>query len=282
MQAERIKRQIEHFVYRHESLLNKTLMKLSKHSKVIIVMPAYNAAATLEKTVKDIPEDFADEIILVDDASEDGTVMIGKGLGLTVIEHTKNIGYGANQKTCYDEALKRGADIVVMIHPDYQYDSSLAPLFIVLIEKDICDIVLGSRVRSRRECLHSGMPLYKYLSNRFLTLLENLFTGQNLSEWHTGYRAYSRRVLEKIPYSKNSNHFVFDSQFLMQAVYFGFKIGDLPVQCRYTKEASSVNFGHSIIYGVGTIKTLLQFILQHCHLMKFNLFESKNKPKNQI
>jgi glycosyltransferase involved in cell wall biosynthesis len=247
-------------------------MKL--RSKVIIVMPAYNAATTLEKTVKDTPEGFADEIILVDDSSKDDTVKIAKSLALTVIVHDRNRGYGANQKTCYDEALKRGTDITIMIHPDYQYDSSLAPLFAQLIEKGICDIILGSRVRTRKECLDSGMPLYKYLSNRLLTILENLVTGQNLSEWHTGYRAYSKKVLQKIPYRKNSDDFVFDSQFLIQAVYFGFKIGDLPVQCRYISEASSINLSRSIVYGIGTIKTLFQFILQKLHLMKFNLFES--------
>jgi hypothetical protein len=160
-----------------------------------------------------------------------------------------------------------------MIHPDYQYDSSLAPLFAEIIEKGICDIILGSRVRTRRECLESGMPLYKYVSNRFLTILENMVTGQNLSEWHTGYRAYARKVLETIPYRRNSNHFVFDSQFLIQAAYFGFKIGDLPVPCRYMSEASSINLRHSMVYGVGTLKTLTQFILQRLHLVKFNLFE---------
>jgi len=237
-------------------------------------MPAYNAASTLEKTVKDIPDGFADEIILVDDSSEDDTVRIAKSLGLTVIVHDENKGYGANQKTCYDQALKREADIIIMIHPDYQYDSSLAPIFAELIEKGICDIVLGSRVRTRRECLDSGMPLYKYIANRLLTILENLITGQNLSEWHTGYRAYSKKVLESIPYHKNSNHFVFDSQFLIQAAYWGFKMGDLPVPCRYMSEASSVNFSRSIVYGLGTIKTLFQFILQKLHLMKFDLFES--------
>jgi glycosyltransferase involved in cell wall biosynthesis len=250
------------------------MKEMSMSSKVIIVMPAYNAATTLEKTVKDIPQGFADEIILVDDASEDETVNIAKGLGLTVIVHKRNRGYGANQKTCYDEALKRGADIVIMIHPDYQYDSFLASLFAQLIERGICDIVLGSRVRTRRECLDSGMPLYKYLSNRFLTILENLVTGQNLSEWHTGYRAYSRKVLEKIPYHKNSNGFVFDSQFLIQAVYFGFRIGDLPVPCRYMREASSINLSRSIVYGMGTVKTVFQFILQKLHMVKSHLFES--------
>ena len=240
-------------------------------------MPAYNAALTVEKTVKEIPEGFADEIILVDDASKDDTVTIAKNLGLTVITHEKNMGYGANQKTCYDIALNRNADIIIMIHPDYQYDSRLSPLFAELIEKDICDIVLGSRVRTRRECLQSGMPLYKYISNRFLTIIENLATGQNLSEWHTGYRAYSRKVLETIPYHKNSDDFVFDSQFLFQAVYFGFRIGDLPVPCRYINEASSINLRRSIVYGLGTMKTLLQFILQKLRFAKFRIFETRNE-----
>jgi glycosyltransferase involved in cell wall biosynthesis len=243
------------------------------NSRVIIVMPAYNAEKTLEKTVQDIPQGFASEIIVVDDCSQDNTVEIAKDLGLTVIVHHENRGYGGNQKTCYDEALRRHADIIIMIHPDYQYDSSLAPLFAEIIEKGICDIILGSRVRTRRECLESGMPLYKYVSNRFLTILENMVTGQNLSEWHTGYRAYARKVLETIPYRRNSNHFVFDSQFLIQAAYFGFKIGDLPVPCRYMSEASSINLRHSMVYGVGTLKTLTQFILQRLHLVKFNLFE---------
>ena len=241
--------------------------------KVIIVMPAYNAAATLEKTVQDIPEGLADGIIIVDDSSNDDTVTIARRLGLDVIIHEKNKGYGANQKTCYDEALKQHADIVIMIHPDYQYDSSLAPIFAELIRKGICDIMLGSRVRTRKECLDSGMPFYKYIANRFLTILENLITGQNLSEWHTGYRAYSREVLEKIPYHRNSNHFVFDSQFLIQAAYFGFRMGDLPVPCRYLGDSSSVNFIRSLAYGVGTLKVLLQFILQKLHVIRFELFE---------
>ena len=242
-------------------------------SKVIIVMPAYNAAKTLKRTFMDIPTGFADQIILVDDASQDDTVKMANHLGITVIRHDKNRGYGANQKSCYAEALKRGADIVIMIHPDYQYDSSLAPFFAELIERGVCDIVLGSRVRTRRECLESGMPRYKYIANRVLTFIENIVTGQNLSEWHTGYRAYSRRVLEKIPFHKNSNDFVFDSQFLVQASYFGFKIGDLPIPCRYIKEASSINAKRSISYGIGTLITLFKFILQKYHLKNFTLFK---------
>lgn len=236
-------------------------------------MPAYNAAATIEKTIQDIPKDFAQEIILSDDASKDDTVIIARQLGLTVIKHDRNMGYGANQKTCYDEALKRDADIIIMIHPDYQYDSRLAPIFAQLIENKICDVILGSRVRTRHECLESGMPLYKYVSNRLLTVLENLVTGQNLSEWHTGYRAFTREVLETIPYHRNSNDFVFDSQFLLQAIYFGFRIGDLPVPCRYSTESSSIKFNQSVIYGLGTLLNLAKFFMQKIKLIKFEIFE---------
>lgn len=248
--------------------------------KVIIVLPAYNASKTIYKTIKDIPEGFADEIILVDDASKDNTVEIAKSLGLTVIVHDKNKGYGANQKTCYDEALRRNADIVIMIHPDYQYDSRLAPAFAEVIRHGVCYIVLGSRVRTRKECLQSGMPLYKYIANRFLSAVENFVTGQNLSEWHTGYRAYSRKTLETIPYHNNSDDFVFDSQFLIQAVYYGLIIGDLPVPCRYFKEASSINFKRSVTYGIRTLITLSQFVLQRLRLKKFKIFETANE-KNQ-
>ncbi len=236
-------------------------------NKVVVVMPAFNAASTLEKAVNYIPGG------VVDDASNDNTAVIARQLGLTVIVHNRNMGYGANQKTCYDIALEHGADVVVMIHPDYQYDSSLLPLFTELIEKGICDVVLGSRVRTRKETCGSGMPLYKYLSNRFLTIVENIITGQNLSEWHTGYRAYSRKVLMTIPYQKNSNDFVFDSQFLIQAVYAGFIIGDLPVPCRYMEEASSINLKRSLVYGFRTINTLFQYILQRSHLARFRIFD---------
>lgn len=244
--------------------------------KLIIVMPAYNAEKTLERTVRDMPPGFADEIILVDDASRDNTVQTAETLGLTVIRHDRNLGYGANQKTCYDEALKRGADIVIMIHPDYQYDSRIAPVFAELIEKDICDIVLGSRIRTRKECISSGMPLYKYISNRFLTMMQNIISGQNLSEWHTGYRAYSRKVIEKINYRNNSDDFVFDSQFLIQAAYFGFRIGDLPVPCRYMEEASSINLRRSIVYGLGTVLTLIEYILQKLNIKRFKIFEENS------
>ena len=236
-------------------------------------MPAYNAATTLEATVRDIPEGSVDEIILVDDVSKDNTVEIARSLGLTVIEHSENRGYGGNQKTCYDEALKRGADVVVMIHPDYQYDSRLAPYIVGFLESGICDVVLGSRIRTRQEALECGMPPYKYLSNRMLTVIENFLTGQNLGEWHTGYRAYTADVLRTIPYHKNSDDFVFDSQFLVQAVYFGFRIGDVPVPVRYMREASSINFRRSVTYGLRTLEAVLQFYLARMGLIHPAIFQ---------
>ena len=247
--------------------------------RVIVVMPAYNAAETLEKTYKDIPRDCVDEIILVDDNSTDDTVNIARALGIHTIVHQTNQGYGANQKTCYEEALKRGADIVVMIHPDYQYDSRLVPFMLGFLEIGICDIVLGSRIRTRKEALQCGMPLYKYLANRLLTIIENLVLGQNVSDFHTGYRAYTRKILETIPYHRNSNGFVFDTELLVQAVYFGFRIGSVPVPVRYFSEASSIDFKNSLIYGLKTIGTLIKFINQHLGIKKYPLFE-KNPPAN--
>jgi len=236
--------------------------------RVIVVMPAYNAEATVEATVRDIPTSVVDEIILVDDCSRDRTVEVARGLGLTVIEHPENRGYGGNQKTCYDAALERGADIVIMIHPDYQYDSRLAGGIVTFLRHGICDVILGNRIRTRRETLQSGMPLYKYLANRFLSFFENLLLGQNLGEWHSGYRAYTREVLETIPYRENSDHFVFDSQFLMQAVYFGFRIGDVPVPVRYMKEASSITLGASTRYGLTTLATLGDYYLHKLRLRR--------------
>jgi len=242
--------------------------------KVIAVMPAYNAALTLKKTIDDIPPGSVDEIILVDDASSDNTVEIARSLKLTVVTHRKNLGYGANQKTCYKLALERGADFVVMIHPDYQYDSRLIPATLNILKLGVCDIVLGNRVRTRRECLASDMPLYKYLANRALTMIENICFGQNLGEFHSGFRAYRRAVLEKIPFYNNSDDFVFDSQLLMQAVYFGFVIGDLPMPVRYFKEASSINLTRSIIYGLGTLNTILIFHLHRLGLIRSPLLKS--------
>lgn len=228
--------------------------------KVIAVLPAYNAARTLEATVADIPAGSVDEIILVDDASRDDTVAVATRLGLTVIRHEVNKGYGGNQKTCYRAALDRGADIVVMIHPDYQYDSRLTPLLTAFLRAGYHDVMLGSRIRTRDEALAGGMPPYKYLANRLLTFTQNILTGMNLSEWHTGFRAYTRRVLETVPWEDNSDDFVFDSQMLVQCVAFRFRIGEIPVPVRYHDTASSINLKRSVVYGLRTLQTVGRYL----------------------
>lgn len=248
---------------------------MEKNVKIVVVMPAYNAARTLEKTYRDIPKGLADEIILVDDGSSDATVKRAHQLGITVFTHKKNLGYGANQKTCYKEALRRKPDIVVMIHPDYQYDSSLTHELVRPIIEGRVDIMLGSRIRTRREALDGGMPLYKYFSNRILTLFENIILGLNLSEFHTGFRAYKREVLEKIPFNLFSNDFVFDQQILITAAYLGYRIGDIPVPVRYFPEASSINLSRSIIYGVSILYTLFAFTMHKYKIKKFKMFEKK-------
>lgn len=250
-------------------------MNQDKKIKVIVVMPAYNAEKTLEKTIKDIPDGAVDEIILVDDHSSDCTVAIAKKLGLSVFSHNSNKGYGANQKTCYREALNLGADIVVMIHPDYQYDSRVTSYLSGIIRNNICDIMLGSRIRTRSEALTGGMPFYKYIANRFLTVIENFVLGENISEYHTGFRAYSRKVLETIPWQNNSDDFVFDAQFLIQASHYKFRIGSIPVPAKYFKEASSINFFKSVIYGVGILFTLLQLQLHRMKIRKCRLFDHR-------
>lgn len=229
--------------------------------KVIAIMPAYNAAKTLEKTVQDIPRGVVDEIILVDDNSRDETVKIAKKLGIQTFVHPQNRGYGGNQKTCYTMALSRGADVIVMIHPDYQYDSSLAGDMVKPILEGRVDVMMGSRIRSRAEVLAGGMPKYKYYANRFLTLTENLVLGQNLSEYHTGYRAFSAKVLKSLPFHKYSDDFVFDSQILFGAIAKKARIGEIAVPVRYFEEASSINFRRSMAYGLSILWDLVVYVL---------------------
>ena len=256
-----------------DELMREFHQPVEQVTRSVVVMPAYNAAATLKRTVDDIPKDTVDEIIVVDDASTDDTVAVARDLGLTVIQHQKNGGYGANQKTCYREALDRDADFVVMVHPDYQYDSRLVQPALQFLKLGICDFVLGSRIRSRAEALSGGMPLYKYVANRGLTTIENILLGQNVGDFHSGFRAYRRRVLETVPFHRNSNDFVFDSQFLAQAVQFGFCIGDVPFPVRYFEEASSINFRRSMTYGLSTLGVLADFWAHRLGIRRSNLFE---------
>lgn len=230
---------------------------------VIVVMPAYNAANTLERIYADIPRDVVDEVIVVDDCSSDNTVEIAKSLPVVLIEHENNRGYGGNQKTCYAEALKRGADVVVMIHADYQYDARMIRPASAVLHDGVCDVLLGNRIRTRREALDGGMPKIKYYANRGLTILENMLSGQNLGEWHSGFRAYRREVLEAIPFERNSEDFVFDSQFLVQCVHKGFKIGDVPVPVRYFDEASSIGLASSTRYALQTLRVFAEW-KAHC------------------
>jgi glycosyltransferase involved in cell wall biosynthesis len=251
--------------------------KKMTRGKVIIVMPAYNAAATLERTFLDIPPGTADQIILVDDGSQDNTVEIATRLGLTVIQHQRNEGYGSNQKTCYREALAQGADTIVMLHPDFQYDSRLIPYFLGYLEMNICDVMLGNRIRTRQEALRGGMPLYKYLINRMLTLLENVVLGQNLGDFHSGFRVYRREVLEKVPFERDSSDFAFDSEFLAQAAYQGFRIGDAPIPVRYFSEASSIDFLGSLRYGLKTLGVLARYLLHRSRIVRCPLFAERNE-----
>src|SRR5438270_295501 len=268
--------QLNHEFFRVERITRPESDQLPKRtSKVIAVMPAYNAERTLAATLADIPTGSIDEVILVDDGSTDRTVQVAREMGLAVLVHPENRGYGGNQKTCYREALARGADFVVMIHPDYQYDSRVIPHAVAFLELDICDVVLGSRIRSRQEALAGGMPKYKYLANRFLTAAENLGLGQNLGDFHSGFRAYRREVLERVPFERNSDDFVFDTQLLVQAVRLGFRLGDIPVPVRYFPEASSINFRRSLKYGLCTLGVVAQFWLDRLGLRRSSLFEEK-------
>jgi glycosyltransferase involved in cell wall biosynthesis len=243
--------------------------------RIAVVLPAYNAEKTLETTVQELP-DLVDTCILVDDHSSDGTVEIAKRLGLQFFVHDKNYGYGRNQQTCYREALAAGADVVIMVHPDYQYTPRLVTAMASMVAYGVYDVVLGSRIIGGT-ALHGGMPLYKYVANRFLTAFENLFLRVKLSEYHTGYRAFSRKVLLELPLLENSDDFVFDNQMLAQCVHFGFRIGEVSCPTKYFDEASSINFRRSLNYGLGVLATSIQFSLQRFGLGNFRIFSDTGR-----
>lgn len=247
-------------------------------SKVAVVLPAYNAGQTLRQTYEEIPKDIVDDIILTDDGSRDGTSELSEQLGLHTIRHSANRGYGGNQKTCYTAALARGADIVIMLHPDYQYTPRLVTAMASMIASGHYDVVLGSRILGGG-ALQGGMPVYKYVSNRALTVAQNLLTGQKLSEYHTGYRAWRRSVLERLPLLRCSDDFIFDNQMLTQAHYFGFRIGEISCPTRYFAEASSINFRRSVVYGLGVLQTALAYRLHSMHLRRSPLFDEDEEAR---
>jgi glycosyltransferase involved in cell wall biosynthesis len=243
--------------------------------KLVVVMPAYNAERTLAATYREIPHDIVDEVILVDDNSKDETVSEAKALGIRhVIRHEVNLGYGGNQKTCYRAALDLGADIVVMLHPDYQYTPKLVRAMASVLAEGLYDIALGSRILGNG-ALRGGMPMYKYVANRALTMFENVMIGQKLSEYHTGFRAYTRAVLEAVPFERNSNDFIFDNQFLVQAHYLGFQIAEITCPTKYFDEASSINFRRSLRYGILCCSTAVQYRLKKLGVTSSTLFDSK-------
>ncbi len=248
--------------------------------KIVVVMPAYNAAKTIERTYREIPLDLVDEVVVTDDASSDETVEIARRLGLRTLVHERNRGYGGNQKTCYAEALRLGADVTVMLHPDYQYTPALLPAMISLITYGPFDAVLGSRVLGGR-ALAGGMPIYKYVANRGLTAAQNLLCGAKLSEYHTGYRAFSREVLESLPLLENSDDFVFDNQMLAQILLFGFEIGEVSCPAAYFEEASSINFRRSVRYGLGVLGTSLQAYAQRKGILRFRIFDPTGRRLDQ-
>lgn len=236
--------------------------------KVTVVMPAYNAARTLKRTLDELPDDAADEVILVDDASSDRTADLAEALGLVVFRHETNRGYGANQKTCYTQALARGADVIVLLHPDNQYDARMVPYLVNLIRDGYFDVMLGSRIRTRHEALSGGMPFYKYVSNRLLTEFGNICLGQTLGDFHTGMRAMRRAVLERIPFRRNADGFVFDAQFLVQAVAAGFRLAEIPVPVRYGPDASTVDFAQCVKYGIGFVGAMAAYPLSRIRIVR--------------
>jgi glycosyltransferase involved in cell wall biosynthesis len=240
--------------------------------KITVVLPAYNAAKTLAKTVAELDRHVVDDVLLVDDFSADETVRLAKEMGIRAFLHDRNYGYGRNQKTCYTEALRAGADVIVMLHPDYQYSPKLVPAIAAMVVSEEYDVALGSRIIGGT-ARNGGMPIYKYIFNRMLTLVENWFLGSKLSEFHTGFRAFSRTVLEALPLYANSDDFVFDNEMLAQSLYFGFRLGEVSCPTRYFAEASSINFQRSVVYGLGVLWTSVRFRLQKWGLAKFRIFE---------
>jgi glycosyltransferase involved in cell wall biosynthesis len=240
--------------------------------KIFIVLPAYNAENTLEQTYREIPGDIADGVLMVDDGSSDNTVALAHKLGIKTVAHDRNYGYGRNQKTCYKEALKNEADIIIMVHPDYQYTPKLVTALASMIAYDVYDVVLGSRIIGGK-ALEGGMPAYKYIANRFLTAFENILLGSKLSEFHTGYRAFSREVLETLPLNENSDDFVFDNEMLAQIIFFNYRIGEVSCPTSYFKDASSINFSRSVKYGIGVMLTSFKFLFHKLKLRKDHLFD---------
>lgn len=245
------------------------------NKKIVVVLPAYNAAQTLEQTYREIPFDIVDDVVLVDDASKDITAEVGRRLGIKhIIVHEKNKGYGGNQKTCYNKALELGADIVIMLHPDYQYTPKLINAMVSIIGEGLYDVVLGSRILGKGATT-GGMPRYKYLFNRILTFTQNLLINQKLSEYHTGYRAFSKEVLTVINYNANSNNFVFDNQMLSQIFMAGFEIAEVTCPTKYFKEASSINFRNSMIYGLGVLKVSFNHFFHQAGIINLDIYRTK-------
>lgn len=247
-----------------------------KGKKIIVVMPAYNAEKTLTKTYNQIPLEIVDEVILVDDKSSDKTIEVARKLNIKIFIHENNKGYGGNQKTCYQEALNLGGDVIIMLHPDYQYNPRLITAMASLIVENVYDVVIASRIIGNT-AIKGGMPIYKYISNRFLTLLENFIIGEKLSEYHSGYRVFSREVIQSLPLKNNSDDFVFDNQMLLQCFYCNFKIGEISCPTKYEKESSSINFQRSLKYGLGVIKTAFVYRLSKMKLIKTDIFINLNK-----
>ena len=244
--------------------------------KLVVVMPAFNAGRTLKKTYDEIPHNIVDEVILVDDKSNDNTVQVAKELGIKTFVHPENKGYGGNQKTCYTEALKAGADIVIMLHPDYQYNPHLITAISSLVAEEIYDVIIASRILGKG-ALKSGMPLYKYIFNRILTFVQNLMIGQKLSEYHTGYRAFSRKVIESLPLLENSDDFLFDNQMMLQILYFDFEVGEISCPALYNEESSSINVARSVKYGFGCLLTGLAYMMAKTGLAKISIFDKNGK-----